>query len=226
MENHQMVIQSTEKRESHKRINAFFMPWIEHYFDRTDTAITVATMPAQSGIQETELLEYIEQLMRTRTNKTQLRFMTFDKDLVSTETNIPYQYACGVWKHYRDDIFAGLLKHSEPGAHAVWFDMTGGLSDKNLEGITECVKKLFDPGSLLFVTFQVHAIRCLFGNVTQQTYESTANTVAGNVLHTERLLERHVRLNTNKSLRRLMSTYTYKRKGSPTTYGVFGYIVI
>jgi hypothetical protein len=226
MDNHEMVVQSTEKRESHKRINAFFMPWIKHYFDRVDISVTITTMPAQSGIQETELLEYIAQLQFLRAHRPHLQFLTFDKDLYGWETKIPARHGRNIWTHYKDDVFDGLLKHGTPGAHAVWFDMTGGLSDKNLEGIKECVKQLFDSGSLLFMTFQVHAIRCLFGNVTQQTYESTANTVAGNTIHTERLLEQHIKLNTNKCLRRLMPTYTYKRRGSPTTYGVFGYIVI
>jgi hypothetical protein len=226
MDNHEMVIQSIEKRESHKKINAFFMPWIKHYFARVDTSVTVTTMPAQSGIQETELLEYIEQLQSRRANKTNLQFLTFDKDLEYWETRIPMKYQLNGWTHHRDDVFDGLLKHGTPGAHAAWFDMTGGLSNKNLEGIKECVRQLFDPGSLLFVTFQVHAIRCLFGNVTQQTYESTANTVAGNTIHTARLLEQYVKLNAGKCLRRIMPTYTYKRKGAPTTFGLFGYIVV
>ena len=218
-----MVTQSIEKHESHKRINSFFVPWIDFYFGK---GATVATMPAESGIQETELLDYIEHLESCKQKTSQIKFLTFDRELQGSQTNIPNHHGGRVWQHHIDDVFEGLLKYSKHGNHAVWFDLTGGLSDKNLDGIVQCVNRLFAPGSLLFVTFQVHAIRCLFGNATQQTYESTANTAAGNVAHTERLLEQAVSRSGNKCLRRIMPTYTYKRKGGPTTYGVFGYIVI
>lgn len=217
-----MVIQSTEKHESHKRINAFFAPWIEFYFGK---GATVVTMPAQSGIQETFLLDYIEHLESCKQKVGHIKFLTFDGELDAKATNIPFHHSGRVWSHYVDDVYEGLLKHSSYGSHAVWFDLTGGLSDKNLKGITKCVAKLFKPGSLLFMTFQIHAVRCLSRNETLQTYQSTANSPMGNVVHTERLLVHAVKRETGKSLIRLMPTFTYKRDESPTTWGVFGYIV-
>jgi len=217
-----MVIQSTEKRESHKRINAFFMPWIDFYFGK---GATIATMPAQSGIQETELLNHIEHLESCKKKAGRIKFLTFDRELSAKETNIHCHHNGRVWQHHIDDVFAGLLKYSSLDNHAVWFDLTGGLSDKNLEGVSKCVAKLFKPGSLLFMTFQIHAVRCLSRNETLQTYQSTANTPTGNVVHTETLIEHAVKRQTGKSLVRLMPTYTYKRDESPTTWGVFGYIV-
>lgn len=223
MLNHEMVIQSTEKHESHKRINAFFVPWIEFYFGK---GATIATLPAQSGIQETFLLDYIEHLESCKNKHSQIKFLTFDCELSAKETNIALHHHGRVWQHHVADVFSGLLKYSKLGNHAVWFDLTGGLSDKNLNGVTSCVDKLFKPGSLLFMTFQIHAVRCLSGNETLQTYHSTANTPLGNVIHTERLIENAVRRETGKSLQKLMPTYTYRRDESPTTFAVFGYIVI
>ena len=222
MKNAEMVTQSIEKYESHKRINTFIVPWIEFYFGK---GATVATMPAESGLQETELLNYIEHLELCKRKTSQIKFLTFDSELDAKATNIPSHHGGRVWSHYVDDVYEGLLKHSSYGSHAVWYDLTGGLSDKNLNGITRCVDKLFKPGSLLFMTFQIHAVRCLSRNETLATYQSTANTPIGNMLHTERLIEHSVKRQTCKSLIKLMPTYTYKRDESPTSWGVFGYIV-
>jgi len=222
MENHEMVIHSEEKHQSHKRINAFFMPWIEHHI-RNDSDAVLATMPAQSGLQENVLLDYIEQQDRRQRNNVKL--LTFDTCLAWKETNIKQHHKRTRWEHHVSDIFAGLLEHSVSGPHAVWFDLTGGLSDKNLKGITDCVDQLFVSGSLMFVTFQIHAVRCLSGNSTFQTYHMTSNTPVGNVIHTERLLESAVKQKcVGKTIVRVMPTFTYK-SNTPTTWGVFGYIV-
>jgi len=211
-----MVIGSDEKLETHKKINTFFMPWIEHFRSMGGTVIT---MPAQSGKQEIQILEYIEKL-ETVGGRCNVSLVTFDREIPIRETNIPLKYHGRLWQHRLEDVYVGGAKIR--GNVACWFDMTGGLTNKNLDGITNCAAA-WNSGSLIFITLQIQHPRGLAGNSTAQTYSSTANTIVGNTVHTARLLEQNVLRNNKQKLHRLMPTYTYKRKIQ--AYGVFGYII-
>ena len=218
-----MVIGSTEKYESHSRINKVLFKWIEHMFRQGGV---IATMPAQSGRQENQILTKLRELEETRGVESKVKLMTFDYSLKANETGvIPDSNWLG---HCNGDVYTALCENiEEPCYIAAWFDMTGGLSNNNINGINRCVEKM-KHGSMFFLTIQILNPRMLtVEHDMRNCTDHAANTVRGNLMHAERLLMNSVKLLGNKYLLKLRGeeyeTQVYKRKNS--TFAVLGFVV-
>jgi hypothetical protein len=206
------ITESQEKIQTHKQINKFLFPWIDH--NRGKAQSQVITMPANSGRHENKILGYLNQ------GKSNTVLRTFDKDFSSDETGINIE---GKWEHYRGDIFRSLKKiNPAPQPTAAWFDFCGGLTEDNKIGIVQSIDKFFTHGSLLFVTLAVNAIRSLGNNSTTREVYECASSSYGKMILTDQLLRQMV-ARTGKKINPITETYTYRRMA--TTFAVYSYIV-
>jgi hypothetical protein len=223
MENHEMVIDSAEKYESHDRINKVLYKWIEHMFGQGGI---IATMPAQSGRQENQILMKLSELERVHGAESKVKLMTFDYSLKANETGVtPDDNWLG---HYNGDVYAALCENIDEPCHiAAWFDMTGGLSNNNINGINRCAEKM-KHGSIFFLTIQILNPRMLtIEHDMRNCTDHAANTVRGNLMHAERLLMNSIKLLGNKYILKLRKeeyeTQVYKRTRS--VFAVLGFVV-
>jgi hypothetical protein len=207
---------SDEKIESHRRINAILYRWLE-FHKASGRVVRVVTMPANSGKQENQILEHIEDK-----GFDNVVLHTYDNQFRGEETGIKRNSVR--WKHVLcKDIFTALYNENfSETPIAAWFDLMGGLSDQNKQGLQKCVAKLFDHGSLIWITLQVHGARGVFKCNTKQVYDAWASTPEGRVAITDSLLVEAVK-ETGKYIRPTMPPYVYRR--ATTTYAVYGYIV-
>ena len=170
-------------------------------------------MPANSGRQETAILEYV------RDKKLSAQLYTFDKDIYREETGIAESYR---WVHTVGDIFKTLPFVVPVGLNAAWFDLMGGFTHEVKLGLQRCLKT-FTHGSLLWVTLQVHGARGVRKeSETRKVYESWTSTPVGRVAITDSLLVEAGK-ETGRSLIATMPPYTYRR--NTVTYAVYGYVI-
>ena len=180
-------------------------------------------MPANSGRQESVICRHLQKAYNKHPDMQKLiRLYTYDNTWDKKQTNIDPRGV--IWKHTKcKDIFTELCTYTIPSLETMaWFDLTGGLTDANKVGLQQCVQKLFAPGSLLFITLQVHGVRGVSNNNTREVYNSWAESPHGRVIITDSLLKEAVS-ETNKSIRTIMEPYVYRH--NTTTYAVYGYIV-
>jgi hypothetical protein len=205
------ITESQEKIQTHKQINKFLFPWIDH--NRGKAQSQVITMPANSGRHENQILGYLKE-------KSNTVLRTFDKDFSASETGI---IEAGKWEHYRGDIFKSLKKiNPQPQPTAAWFDFCGGLTEDNKNGITWAVDKFFTHGSLLFTTLAVNAIRSLGNNSTTREVYECATSSYGKMILTDQLLRQMV-ARTGKKINPITSPLVYQRIA--TTFVVYSYVV-
>jgi hypothetical protein len=199
---------SKEKKESHIRINDLLFQWME-----VQTEGVVITMPSNTGRQENEILR---QIYRTRSK---IRLKTFDKFLEKEQIEI-YDPVGGVWEHHRGDIFK--ITKTPPSNTALWLDLMGGLTNNAENGIKKHVKR-FGDDNLLFLTAAIAGTMRAFNeeNAVIALMYSTSNWSREMVTNL-RLCEILVNA-TDKKVTCVMDPYIYRRPGSKTTFGVFGY---
>ncbi len=200
---------SEEKIKSHKKINKFLFPWINFYKFNPSQPVTVITMPSNSGIHETQILNQIK--------NTQITLRTFDKNYTSEQTNI----VCPPntrWEHKKADIFKSLNLLDLSGHKiAVWFDFCGSLSDEIFDGINSFLNKRIE--GLFFITLETCVFRGLKNN-SQNVY-SYASGAAGKIVLTDALLQNSI-VNSNKSVKILTEPYSYSRKNH-AVFTLFSY---
>lgn len=232
MNNESMVLSSPEKIHSHALINKALFKWIKFHVDNNKSA-QVITMPASSGRQERQILEFMAEVGNMSYSECTVKLKTFDNRFEAHETGIPdYDSPCNnVWKHYKCmDIFRKILKltkHKEivESPTAAWFDLCGGLTDSNYEGMREVVSNVFADGSLLCTTLAIDNIRGMSkDSIISKMYASFNSGILRRKIATDIVLNELVE-STGKYLRPVFEPYVYRRNGAATTYAVFGYIV-
>ena len=198
---------SPEKKESHLRINDLLFQWME-----VQTEGIVITMPSNKGRQENEILR---QIHRTRSK---IRLKTFDKFLEKEQIEI-YD-PVGVWEHHKGDIFK--ITKTPPSNTAIWLDLMGGLTNNAENGIKKHVKR-FGDDNLLFLTVAIAGTMRAFNeeNAIIASMYKTSNWTREMVTGI-RIYEILVNA-TDKKVTSIMPPYVYRRPGSRTTFGVFGY---
>jgi len=227
-----MVITSPEKIRSHELINSVLFKWIRFQMQHNNRA-QIFTMPASSGKQEMQILQHIADVsgeLEVDRFEPCVRLTTFDNRFESYETGI-HAWCKDAWMHYKcTDIFRKILKLRFRDVvskipTAAWFDLCGGLTDSNYEGMQGVVDSVFTDGSLLFTTLAISGVRKLDkGSRISRMYDSFSSGTLRRKIATDVLLCEMVE-SVGKYIRPVFEPYVYKRTGSPTTYGVFGYIV-
>ena len=229
-----MVISSPEKLHSHELINGVLFRWLEYHMNHGNYA-RVVTMPASSGRHENLIMDYvynfnISEHWRAKRilnpNSSNLELLTFDNRIDAAGTNInPHTKGRMLWRHYKcGDIFRRMMTLGlKEAPTAAWFDMTGGLTDKNWTGMQSVVKYHFADGSLFFVTLAIDCVRGLGeSNYSKRVYDSFDKRRVSKRFVTDLLLTEMVQ-QTGKYIKPVIDPYVYKH--GRTTYGVFGYLV-
>ena len=183
-------------------------------------------MPSRSGRQENRILEYIQQLEEKYGRQSKLKLLTFDNVYKAEGTGINLPHPNRLWRHKKCiDIFKRLLRDNyEESPVAAWFDLTGGLLNQRLLDIQACIAKMFDHGSLMFITLAIGGARGLTNKhcaklvYNHRDVEGMSRTEA-----TDIMLTRTIEQLDNKYMVPCSTPYVYKHGKS--TFGVFGYIV-
>jgi hypothetical protein len=220
--NEEFVLSSVEKHKTHELINSKFWPWIELNFDKPGRIIT---MPSRSGRQENLILEYIQQLEKKYGRKSNLELYTYDDIYEAEETGINLPHPHRLWRHERcPDIFKRVMRRwYREGVVAAWFDLTGGLLNRRLLDIQACIAKIFDHGSLMFITLAVDNARGLTKDHYARLVYDQCEELQGRVDATDSMLTRTIEQLGNKYIVPCNAPYVYKH--GRATFGVFGYII-
>lgn len=209
-------VHSSEKMETYGKINPILFEWISDKFNKSIPS-RVITMPAESGVQENQILEHIKTLEKQFAKGSSVKLFTYDNRVAWFQTNINTVDYQKYWWHSKcEDIFTSMLHGLEKAPTAVWFDLCGGLSDSVCVGLHAVSKKLLTDDSLIFITLQIRNCR---GGVNQQLAEKYAEAlgIRENIKATEEKLSSLI---ITFDLTKVMQKVYYR---ASTTFCVLGY---
>lgn len=224
MQNPDYVTSSVEKFDTHVKINTLAFPWIKNFFS---SGAQCFMMPCNKGKQESEILSYVHDLERERSQESKVKMYTFDRDYEKHDITDMQMCNPRVWEHFKCScIFDKIMKHSfKEMPTFAWFDLCGGLTAHYRRSLLQCINKCFAHGSLLFITLQVKGIRHTHAldDVVDHAYE-VSNDPEYRMKITDQILKRTIASNGTKYLcDSPMKHFSYVHK--PKTFGIFGYIV-
>lgn len=151
--------------------------WIDERFMQKEQS-RIITMPADSGLQENQILEYIMELELKHMTSSPVKLLTYDDRFDAAETGIKHTEH---WRHTRcSDIFKEMVETLEPMTTLVWFDMCGPLAESTRVGMLRAMP-LLSAGSVLFVTLQVHACRLQTKSLLSKLYRKYGGTAEQNI---------------------------------------------
>jgi hypothetical protein len=166
---------SSEKLDTHKAM----WPYLKQFIDSHESGY-IATMPADSGKQENEILDYLDSLPEGK----KIKLCTFDNQLDVVSTNVKYHPA---HNHHICDVFSGVKRTIPPGACFIWFDLCGALTDRTVDGLRG-IEHIVKEG-YVFVTLQIHGCRGLQQHhIVRNLYNRSGNTPEGNLKISEELV--------------------------------------